>query len=182
MKQSIHVWHLEMTQPPTERTVPDTDKSYELRLVDAPLPEFSRFLYVAVGASCLWYMRLSWSYDQWLRMLNNDNVQTWVAYINGTPIGYFELEKQPQGSTEICYFGLLPEFIGQGFGKQLLADAIEKAWSIGGDRVWLHTCSLDHPSALHNYLSRGFTVFKEEDLIDDVPQTPIQPWPDANRL
>lgn len=181
MNQSIHVWHLEITDAQRPEIVECDTDVYALRLVDTPLPEFSRFLYVAVGASCLWYMRLPWSYDQWRTALNNVNIQTWVAYRKGTPIGYFELEKQPKGTTEICYFGLLPEFIGQGFGKKLLADAIAKAWSLGGNRVWLHTCSLDHPSALQNYLSRGFTIFNQEDLTDDVPDKLIQPWPNANR-
>jgi len=181
MKQSIHVWHLETNTPAPAPIVEDANESYVLKLVDTPLPEFSRFLYVAVGASCLWYMRLQWDYQQWCEVLNNKNIQTWVAYRSGTPIGYFELEKQSEGSTEICYFGLLPAFIGQGLGKKLLVDAIGKAWSLGGKRIWLHTCSLDHPSALQNYLSRGFTIFKQEDLIEDVPDQPIQPWPHANR-
>ena len=126
-------------------------------------------------------MRLSWSYEKWQKFVQNESTQTWVAYQNGTPIGYFELEAQARQSTEICYFGLLPEFIGKGYGKNLLQDAIHKAWQLGGKRVWLHTCTLDASQALSNYLGRGFKVFKEEDIIDNIPDAPIQPWPGANK-
>ena len=67
------------------------------------------------------------------------------------------------------------------FRKNLLEDAIARAWVGGGKRVWLHTCTLDHPKALSNYLARGFEVFKEEDLEDEVPDGPVQPWPGANK-
>ena len=66
------------------------------------------------------------------------------------------------GSVEIAYFGLLPEFIGRGYGKHLLTEAVERAWSAGARRVWLHTCSLDDPAALPNYRARGFRPFREE--------------------
>lgn len=183
MKQKVHVWHLEITDP-EKILLTNTghgSKGYELRQATANLPEFNRFLYVAVGASCRWYMRLEWAYTDWQDFLQKPGTETWVAYLQGTPIGYFELEVQESGSTEVCYFGLLPDFIGKGYGKNLLEDAIARAWVVGGKRVWLHTCTLDHPKALSNYLARGFEVFKEEDLEDEVPDGPVQPWPGANK-
>jgi MOSC domain-containing protein YiiM/ribosomal protein S18 acetylase RimI-like enzyme len=69
-------------------------------------------------------------------------------------------------SVEIAYLGLMPEFIGQGLGKYLLSQAIAKAWELQPQRIWLHTCSLDHPHALANYLDRGFQVFKEDSFLD----------------
>jgi GNAT superfamily N-acetyltransferase len=76
--------------------------------------------------------------------------------------GYFELRKCEDGSTEIAYFGLLPAFIGRGLGKHLLTSATEQAWADGAKRVWLHTCTLDDPSAMPNYLKRGFRPFRTE--------------------
>ena len=76
--------------------------------------------------------------------------------------GYFELKAGAEGSVEIAYFGLLPEFIRRGYGKHLLTEAVERAWASGARRVWLHTCSLDDAAALPNYLSRGFEPFREE--------------------
>ena len=70
--------------------------------------------------------------------------------------------KEPDDSVEIVYFGLLPEFMGRRLGGHLLTEAVERAWGIGARRVWLHTCSFDHPFAILNYLSRGFTIYKTE--------------------
>lgn len=126
-------------------------------------------------------MRLRWSWQQWHDYLKNPNIVTWVAYQGATPVGYFELQKQVHGDTEIVYFGLLPEFVGKGLGKALLEDAISKAWELADKRIWLHTCSLDHPSALPNYLQRGFSLFKEEDFEDNIPSEPLQPWIGANK-
>ncbi len=180
MKQSIKVWHIEITDAARMPKI-SALRPYSLKKLTRPLPEFNRFLYVAVGASWQWYMRLTWTYDQWLACLNRPGVETWVAYDEGTPVGYFELERQADDCVEIAYFGLITDFIGQGFGKALLEDAIAHAWRLGGRRVWLHTCSLDHPQALNNYLARGFEIFHEETVIDDLPDAPIQPWNGANK-
>lgn len=178
-KIPVHVWHLEMTRRPAPVTEP---RDYELREATRALPELNRFLYAAVGAEVLWHMRLAWTWQQWHDYLSRETVTTWVAYQGATPVGYFELERQGGGvETEIAYFGLLPEFIGKGLGKALLADAIEKAWALSRERIWLHTCSLDHPSALANYLGRGFTIFKEEDFEDTVPVDILQPWRGAGK-
>lgn len=178
-KEKIHVWHVEMLQR-DDTTNEIIEKSYDLKLVETALPELNRFLYVTVGASCTWYMKLGWSYEAWRDYLNGP-IQTWIAYQGATPIGYFELELQADDNVEIAYFGLIPEFIGKGHGKALLQDAITKAWELGGTRVWLHTCSLDHPQALCNYLTRGFKVFMEEDLVDEIPVAAIQPWEGAGK-
>ncbi len=175
----VHVWHLEMTEKP----VPDdSPRHYDLRETTTPLPELNRFLYASVGAEVLWYMRLNWTWREWHDWLTRETITTWIAFNGATPIGYFELEKQGGGiETEICYFGLLPEFIGKGFGKRLLTDAIDKAWETADKRIWLHTCTLDHPSALPNYLRRGFRIFREEDVTDTIPADPLQPWPGAGK-
>ncbi len=78
------------------------------------------------------------------------------------PAGYFELCEHDDGAVEIVYFGLLPDFIGRGWGKYLLTGATQAAWGLGPSRVWLHTCTLDHPAALPNYLRRGFRAVREE--------------------
>ena len=79
-----------------------------------------------------------------------------------TPAGYFELCQHEDGAVEIAYFGLLPDFIGRGWGKYLLSQAALAAWGLQPLRIWLHTCTLDHPAALPNYLKRGFKVVREE--------------------
>ena len=89
-------------------------------------------------------------------------VALFVLYVDGTPAGYFELERHPAGDVEIVYFGLMEEFLGRGLGKQMLTAAVERAWGMSATRVWLHTSTLDNPAALPNYLGRGFAPFKTE--------------------
>ena len=125
-------------------------------------------------------MRLGWTWQQWYDYLDRDTVQTWVACQGATPVGYFELEQQ-QDAAEVVLFGLLPPFVGKGLGGWLLEDAISKAWALAQSRIWLHTCSLDHPMALPNYLARGFRVFEEEDLESEIPDEDLQPWEGANK-
>ena len=177
--QAVHVWHLEMGEPPVQNAV--DKRPYELKLIKKKLPELNRFLYTAVGAPWMWYMRLKWSWQEWADFLNRDEIETWVAYQEATPVGYFEMEAQSGGQTEITYLGLIPEFVGQGFGKALVEDAIDKAWKLAEKRIWLHTCTLDHPAALPNYLARGFKIFKEEDIKEMIPSESLEPWPGAKK-
>ena len=79
-----------------------------------------------------------------------------------TPLGYYELAREPDGAVEIVYFGLVAEAQGRGLGRGLLTHAVRTAWASGATRVWLHTCTLDGPAALPNYLARGFRPVREE--------------------
>ncbi|MFI6485838.1 GNAT family N-acetyltransferase [Nonomuraea sp. NPDC050663] len=151
-------------------------------------PEFSRFLYTAVGGDWQWTERLPWSYAQWETFLAG-GVETWVAWHRGTPAGYVELQAHQDGEVEITSFGLLPYAMGAGAGGHLLAAGTARAWDLhtrmeGREptrRVWLHTCTLDGPVALRNYLARGYRVFDErlnEPGDEDTGSTP-GPWPGA---
>jgi GNAT superfamily N-acetyltransferase len=123
---------------------------------------FHRFLYREVGRNYSWRDRLTWTDDQVRSYLQDPAITLHVLYVQGSPAGYFELRLEPDQSVEIAYFGLLPEFIGRGLGKGLLSEAVRSAWDRGARRVWLHTCTLDDPAALPNYLRRGFRPFKDE--------------------
>ena len=124
--------------------------------------EVNRFLYAFVGGSWSWTDKLSWSDQQWRAWVENPGLRTWIAYGNGSPAGYFELHRQAGDCVEIAYFGLAPGFIGRGFGGDLLTRAIECAWAWGARRVWVHTCTLDHSSALANYQARGLVIYQEQ--------------------
>lgn len=95
-------------------------------------------------------------------------MEVWLLVERGTPAGFFELHRTAH-DTEIAYFGLLPELTGRGLGKALLTYATQEAWRSAPARVWLHTCSLDHPAAIHNYRARGFTVYREEPYDARIP-------------
>ncbi len=172
------IYYLEMTSPADLRPA-RRDVGLDVRQARVPCPELNRFLYTAVGGDWYWLERLSWTYDRWMQYLDRPGQQTWVGFAAGTPAGYFELELQPGDDVEIVYFGLLPRFIGQGYGAALLTAAVRRAWDLGAKRVWLHTCTLDHPRALPSYQARGFRVFKEEIKYEDLPDRPPGPWPGA---
>ena len=178
---NVTTYHLEMTDPHDLRPKRVKHEGVDIRQAEVPSPELNRFLYTAVGGDWYWIDRLNWTYQQWLKWVDRAEVQTWVAYLSGTPAGYFELEAQSQGNIKIAYLGLLPQFIGKGLGGHLLTVATEKAWQMGASRVWVHTCTLDHPGALANYRARGFRVFREETQARELPETPPGPWPGAHR-
>lgn len=183
MRAVVRTTHLEMRSPAALAAARRTPPDILLLRVSVPSPEFARFLYSAVGGDWYWRERLSWTFARWLAWLSRPEVETWVAYVSGTPAGYFELEAQPNGSVEITYFGLLPRFVGQGLGGYLLTQAVSRAWQLTPEirRVWVHTCTLDHAGALPNYLARGFTVFREEEHTMELPEQPLGPWPGAER-
>jgi GNAT superfamily N-acetyltransferase len=175
----VTTWSLELRQPSELR--PSAPPDLELALVQAKYPsaELGRFLYTAVGGDWYWTDRLAWSPERWLEWLSRTQIETWVAYLEGTPAGYFELDGSSGSEVEIAYFGLLPGFIGVKLGGWLLTRAIARAWEMGPERVWVHTCSLDGPNALANYQARGMRVFKVETNVQELPVEPPGPWPGA---
>ncbi|HSE96971.1 MAG TPA: GNAT family N-acetyltransferase [Blastocatellia bacterium] len=152
--------YLEMTaRPPSARAdLPGA----RIETAAACTPSFFRYLYREVGQFYHWIDRLEWTDGEIRGHLARPGISLYVLYSGGTPAGYFELQKHEDGSTEIAYFGLIPEFTGRGLGRYLLVAAIEQAWETGASRVWLHTCTLDDPAAMPNYLKRGFKPFKRE--------------------
>ena len=133
-----------------------------LERCDACPPAEWRRLYAEVGREYHWVDRLGWTDDDIARHLGQPGLELWILREGGEPAGYFELQRHHDGAIEIAYFGLLPHAIGRGLGKFMLARAVELAWDHGATRVWLHTSSLDHSSALSNYLARGFSIWKQE--------------------
>lgn len=137
------------------------------RVLDCP-PAFWRFLYTEVGRQYHWVDRLPWTDRQIRDYLSDPALSLYVMWVGGAPAGYFELRREPGGSCEIVYFGLLDQFTGRGFGGYMLTEAVRMAWTAGASRVWLHTNTLDHPAALPNYLKRGFHVTRTEEY--EVPK------------
>ena len=139
----------------------------KIYLVKKIKPDFqlNKFLYKQVGKKHRWIDRLSWSDGKWINYISNKNLETYIISESEELAGFFELLYNPElKETEISYFGLLEEFIGKGIGGYALSVAIKKSFEKNIRRVWLHTCTLDHPNALKNYIARGMTVFKKENI------------------
>jgi GNAT superfamily N-acetyltransferase len=165
----VTTYYLEMLDPGNLRPKASPRSDVALVRIDPPMPELNRFMYVEVGRAWYWLNRLSWSDEQWDRYANRAELETWMLTLQGAPAGYFELEFQPGPEVEIAYFGLLPQYVGHGLGGYLLTSAIERGWATGARRVWVHTCSLDHPQALANYQARGMGVYEEKTEIEELP-------------
>lgn len=132
-------------------------------------PAAYRRLYQEVGQRWYWTDRAAWSDEQLARHLARPDIGVWVLRTEGEVAGWVELERHSDGAIEIVYFGLRPAFIGRGLGGEMLTRAVRTAFAEGATRVWLHTCSLDSPMALPNYLARGFVAYREEDYDAQLP-------------
>jgi GNAT superfamily N-acetyltransferase len=186
MSIAVTTWSLEQTSPDDLRPSAAPEGQVRIARSEVPSPEFSRFLYTAVGSDVCWTDRLTMTYAQWEEALGRPGTETWVAYEKGAPAGYVELQAQDAGSVEIVYFGLIPAFRGRRIGGHLLSYGVARAWDLAErhpgltatKRVWLHTCSKDGPHAMDNYLRRGFTLF--ETRTEQEPETATPgPWPGA---
>ncbi|MFE9724160.1 GNAT family N-acetyltransferase [Streptomyces sp. NPDC005794] len=183
----VTVWYLEQTSPADLSPAAAPEGSVTVVRSGTALPEFSRFLYTAVGGDVRWTDRLDFTYARWRELLERPGVETWVAYENGTPAGFIELGPQGDGAVEIVYFGLIPSFRGRRIGGHLLSYGVARAWDLAErhpelaptQRVWLHTCSDDGPHAMDNYLRRGFRLFATKTEREPEVAAP-GPWPGAH--
>jgi GNAT superfamily N-acetyltransferase len=142
---------------------PATSDDPDLTVVQSPEPSvaFYRFLYDAVGRDFVWVDRLAWTDARLRAHLARPTTTVVVLSLRGTPVGYIELDAaSEEPGTEIAYFGLVPAVHGRGFGRHLLSVGVQRAFDDGAARIWLHTCTLDGPHALTNYMARGFVPYR----------------------
>ena len=125
-----------------------------------PSPAKYRALFTRVGSPWLWFSRLAMSDADLMDIIHHDDVMIWaVCDRAGIEVGILELDFRVAGECEISFFGLVPELMGKGYGRWLMAQAMAAAWRPGVSRVWLHSCTLDAPSALNFYIKSGFVPF-----------------------
>ena len=155
--------YLQLTARDRFKPVVDMPPEARVDRIDGCPVSLFRKMYREVGRQYHWTDRLDWTDERIRTYLESPDVSYWVLFVRTEPAGYFELRRDTAESVEIAYFGLLPTFVGRGLGKVLLTAAVERAWALGPNRVWLHTCTLDHPAALRNYLARGFEIDRTED-------------------
>jgi GNAT superfamily N-acetyltransferase len=155
------VTYLEMTAPPAAPPPAPPRLGLEVRCARPPTVSFYRYLYGTIGADWTWVVRRLLSDDELRRILADPAVEVNVLWLDGVPAGLAELDRRQPPDIELAYFGLLPEFIGQGLGRWFLAWAIRHAWRAGPRRLWVHTCDLDHPRALGVYQKCGFRAYDQ---------------------
>ena len=138
-------------------------EDYSLCLIDPINFQLNKFFYKNIGKKHKWVDRLIWNEQKWIDYVSSDKVKTYVLKNKDDLVGFFELifhfEKK---EVEIAYFGILEEYQNKKLGSFLLSEAIKKSFEENINRVWLHTCSLDHKNALNNYIARGMKIFKSE--------------------
>ncbi len=139
-----------------------TDR-YSVQLVEPADFQLNKFFYKNVGKNHHWVDRLIWTERQWIKYVSDEKVKTYVLKNINELAGYFELILH-QDEIEIAYLGLLEEYQNKKLGSFLLSSAIKNSFLEKPNRVWVHTCSLDHKNALNNYISRGMKIFKKENI------------------
>jgi GNAT superfamily N-acetyltransferase len=146
------------------RESPDVDvpsSALSLRRVERPEPGSYRELFSKVGAKWLWFSRLIMDDAALAAIIQHHGVELFtVTDGSGNDVGMLELDFREPGECELSFVGLIPELSGQGHGRWLLAEAVNRAWRAGISRVHVHTCTLDHPAALAAYRRAGFTPYR----------------------
>jgi GNAT superfamily N-acetyltransferase len=177
------ITYLEMPERPVGRRVPAPLDKLALMRAENCTASFYRYLYNAVGEPWLWFERRLIDDAALAELLSKPTIEIFVLYLRGVPAGYFELDTAAPRETKLCYFGLIPEFVGRRLGPYLLQAAIDQAWSRPLDRFWLHTSTFDHPKALSVYQRGGFTVYARRPvLFEDPRETGILPRTLNHRL
>jgi GNAT superfamily N-acetyltransferase len=168
-KQSVTTFFLEMLKVQDFKPKTGYKEFIEVKIV-ANSDFINWVLFVGVGLPWKWYSRLKWTSSEWDNIMKDNRIQTYLAFHDNHLVGYFELEIHENQSVEIVFLGLLPEFLGKRLGGYLLSHAVETAWGLNANRVWLHTCDNDSNAALNNYLSRGFQIFNQVIEEEEVPE------------
>jgi len=160
--------YLELRSPSQLRPCTVDDQAVHYRRRDDISVDEYRHFYRHVGDKYYWHDRNAWSDDELAAYLASPRITVWELLVANEPAGFFELSQHDDGSVEIAYFGLTSAFIGRGLGKAMLTRAAQEAWALAPTRVWLHTCTLDSPHALPNYLARGFEETRKETFSQEI--------------
>lgn len=169
-KLAAVVTSLEMTTAPSLDPPAAPPGAALARLERPPLEDYRR-LFRAVGQDWLWFSRLRMADDELAAVIHDPAVAVHVLTVNGAEAGLLELDFRDPGQCEIAFFGLIPQFVGRGIGGFLMREAISRAWQRPIRRLWVHTCTLDHPAALPFYIRCGFRAFRRQVEIADDPRT-----------
>jgi len=163
--QEVQRNYLEINSIEDLNKVTDPHEEYSLNLLEPQNFQLNKFFYKNIGKKHKWIDRLVWTENQWIDYVSSEKVKTYVLKYKEDLAGFFELIfHSEKNEIEIAYFGILEEFQNKKLGSYLLTQAIQKSFERNINRVWVHTCSLDHKNALNNYIARGMKIFKTENI------------------
>ena len=165
MTQEVQRNYLEINSIEDLNKGNDPQEEYSLNLLEPQNFQLNKFFYKNIGKKHKWIDRLVWTENQWIDYVSSEKVKTYVLKYKEDLAGFFELIfHSEKNEIEIAYFGILEEFQNKKLGSYLLSQAIQKSFQRDINRVWVHTCSLDHKNALNNYIARGMKIFKTETI------------------
>ena len=166
MTEEVERNYLEINSIRDLNEVVKPNKDCSLNLLEPINFQLNKFFYKNIGKKHKWTDRLVWTEAQWIDYVSNKKIKTYILKYQNDLAGYFELIfHSDEKEVEIAYFGLLEEFQNKKLGSYLLSQAIKKSFNSKVNRVWVHTCSLDHKNALKNYIARGMKIFKSETIL-----------------
>jgi GNAT superfamily N-acetyltransferase len=167
-KVAAVITHLQMTARPAPRPVPPGP--WVLRKVAMPSVDSYRELYRRVGQEWLWIARIRMADAELSARIQSPDVEIYALVNEGRDEGLLELDFRDPGACEIVFFGVTSKLVGTGAGRWLMSRTLELAWSRPLERLWLNTCTFDHPSALAFYQRSGFHAFRRQIVILDDPR------------
>ncbi len=160
----VVITFLAMNKRPKLSRIEPKFKHHALLRAARPTVSFYRYLYDAVGREWFWTDRKQLTDKELAAVLDDPRVDLFVVYVDGSPAGFFELDRRSMPSIDLAYFGIIPGFIGGRLGPWLLNQAIEEAWRHQPERLTVNTCTLDHPSALGMYQRHGFVAYDRKEV------------------
>jgi len=164
--QEVKRSYLEINSIQELKLVLKPSKDYSINLLDPVNFQLNKFFYKNIGKKHRWIDRLVWMESQWIDYVTDKKVKTYVLKHKDNLAGFFELIFHSENKeVEIAYFGILEEYQGKKLGSYLLYEAIKTSFDNDINRLWVHTCTLDHKNALNNYIARGMKIFKTETII-----------------
>jgi ribosomal protein S18 acetylase RimI-like enzyme len=164
--QNVERSYLEIKSLQNLKKTPKPLEDYSINLLDPVNFQLNKFFYKNIGKKHRWVDRLVWMESQWIDYVTDKKVKTYVLKHKDNLVGFFELIFHSENKeVELAYFGILEEYQGKKLGSYLLCEAIKISFDNDINRLWVHTCTLDHKNALNNYIARGMKIFKTETII-----------------
>jgi GNAT superfamily N-acetyltransferase len=174
-RSRIEVVYTDMAMDAPTRRVEHTCPPGKLALLRAVAPpvSFYRYLYNHVGEQWFWIERRQLEDDELAALIADERLEIPVLYVDGVPAGFAELDARTQISdavVRLTHIGLVPEFLGRGYGRYLLRCTLNAAWAREPTEVSTRTSTLDHPRASTMLQRAGFVAQSQRQLWIDDPR------------